>query len=861
MSKQNEESLSSLRRARPQRQSLSDASAGDAADDTGRDVIVPSFLWEPPREDAASEASSWKEEPAPVRRRPPLSAERTLPETPPVPLDREEGRRDAEDDDFTPHGGRAYVFTSRAGRKTLDRADVSEAFEAAQPPLREHSAAGSGATGRTAAASPSPGETDAPPRRADDAPDAHAESSDIWSRADVHEPLEASWHDDGERSRNMAASLVRREENRRSLAAALEALDALPHAVDDEDDPEDGGVSPAALASGEEDRRELEAALAARGIAPRRPFRREPARRLSDDMAPPVSGAEEPARRAERRDDARETAGPLRDDMIFSGASSVWATEEPDGVSAAALASGEEDRRELEAALAASGIAPRRTEERREPAPPPRAGEAPVSAAPAPFRDDAEVGGTPEETSPAPESPRDDAPADFAATPDGFLAGAGTADDEIRDASGGERDGAAPAGDEPESGERSDPPEPPRPPEPADAGLRWLRRFFLALALLAVVTLGLLLPYSFWWVYASGDVAVERAVAMQAEGKFAIFGSGVSQDFVDYKLRLYEAVKPEIAVIGSSRVMQFRGSNFRQSFVNVGGTAGNLSVLRSTIDAMLKAHRPKAVIIGLDFWWFSRNWQKDPFAPEPPTSGTYVYDLETLKAPWKWLLEGKIGWGDFFAPLTGRFRDDRFGIMAQRSDDGFASDGSWHYTADATGRQRPFDYRFGDTLKQVRYGIKAFAPASELSEAHLDAFAEIYCRLKSRGIQTYVFIAPLSATVLDAMRERQADYPHLFNLYAALMERGIDVMDFTDPRKFGSSDCEFVDGFHGGEVTYTRILRDLVDRYHSLVAYVDVERVNRVLKEWKGHATVYDERVTTLPETDFMDMSCPKKQR
>lgn len=452
-------------------------------------------------------------------------------------------------------------------------------------------------------------------------------------------------------------------------------------------------------------------------------------------------------------------------------------------------------------------------------------------------------------------------PADFAATPDAFLtafAPAGEAASRPSEDATEREGGSAPSRSD---DGQSEPPAPPRLPEPPEAGRNWLRRFFLTLGLLAVVAVGLLLPYSFWWVHASGDVAVERAVAAQASGKFAIFGSGVSQDFVDYKLRLYAAVKPEIAVVGSSRVMQFRGSYFRRPFVNVGGTAGNLSVLRSTIDAMLRIHRPQAVIIGLDFWWFSAGWQKDPFAPEPPTSGSYVYDLETLKAPWKWLLEGKIGWREFFAPLTGAFRDDRFGIMAQRSSDGFASDGSWHYTADVTGQQRPFDYQFGDTLKQVRYGIKAFAPAPVLSEEHLDAFAEIYCRLKSRGIQTYVFIAPLSATVLDAMRERQAGYPHLFSLYTALMERGIDVMDFTDPRKFGSSDCEFVDGFHGGEVTYTRILRDLVDRYHALVAYVDVERINRVLKEWKGHATVYDERVTTLPEVDFMNLSCPKKQR
>ena len=589
----------------------------------------------------------------------------------------------------------------------------------------------------------------------------------------------------------------------------------------------------AAAASGEEDRRELEEALAARGIAMPQPqpeeSRKGPARTLSEDMELPA-------------------AWSPRD-------------EDEDGPSEAALASGEEDLRELRAALAAQGIPLRRERQ-------PEAAVRETAAAMRADEPEAENFARPAgAASKVPCAPADEAPeavpspADFAVTPDAFLTAFASNEEPAprpaEDTADGEGGSVPPR---PEEGQ-GEPPAPPRLPEPPEAGRNWLRRFFLTLGLLTVVAVGLLLPYSFWWVHASGDVAVERAVASQAGGNFAIFGSGVSQDFVDYKLQLYAAVKPEIAVVGSSRVMQFRGSYFRRPFVNVGGTAGNLSVLRSTIDAMLRIHRPQAVIIGLDFWWFSAGWQKNPFAPEPPTSGSYVYDLETLKAPWKWLLEGKIGWREFFAPLTGAFRDDRFGIMAQRSSDGFASDGSWHYTADVTGQQRPFDYQFGDTLKQVRYGIKAFAPAPVLSEEHLDAFAEIYCRLKSRGIQTYVFIAPLSATVLDAMRERQAGYPHLFSLYTALMERGIDVMDFTDPRKFGSSDCEFVDGFHGGEVTYTRILRDLVDRYHALVAYVDVERINRVLKEWKGHATVYDERVTTLPEVDFMNLSCPKKQR
>mgnify|MGYP000158713286 FL=1 len=243
----------------------------------------------------------------------------------------------------------------------------------------------------------------------------------------------------------------------------------------------------------------------------------------------------------------------------------------------------------------------------------------------------------------------------------------------------------------------------------------FLKRFFALLLGLVLAACLLVVPYTCWWLHSSGDLAVERAVKNQAAGRFALFGSGVSQDFVDYKLQLYAAVKPQVVALGSSRVMQFRGAYFRRPFLNVGGTAGNLPVLRSTLDAMLRLHRPEAVILGLDFWWFMPRWNPDPFKEEPPTSGSYVYNLDSLKKPWTWLLEGKISWRDLLGPVLprslGGFRDDRYGIMAQQTDDGFGSDGSWYYTGEITGQKRPFDYRFEDTLKQVRYGIKAFAPS------------------------------------------------------------------------------------------------------------------------------------------------------
>ncbi|MDR0466370.1 MAG: hypothetical protein LBH94_03325 [Deltaproteobacteria bacterium] len=388
----------------------------------------------------------------------------------------------------------------------------------------------------------------------------------------------------------------------------------------------------------------------------------------------------------------------------------------------------------------------------------------------------------------------------------------------------------------------------------------YIASFFKTLAALVAFGLIVLAPYGWWFIAKSGDVDLQGVVRDQAAGRFVVFGSGVSQDFVDYKLALYSAVKPDIIVLGSSRVMQFRSKYFTKKFLNIGGTAGNIAVLRSTIEAMLKTHTPEAVILGLDFWWFTQKWEADPYKEVPPTSGTYAYSFDVLKTPYEWLLDGKLTAGQFFAPLTGGFETHLYGVMAQKTGDGFATDGSWYYTADVTGQQHPFDHQFQDTLKQVRYGIKAFAAAPAISAAHLDALGEVLCKLQSRGIRVYLFISPLSQLVYDAMYEREKDYPQAFQLAEALRARGVEVQDYANPRILKSSDCEFVDGFHGGDVTYARILRALADKYPSLLRHVDILKLDEDIHSYEGFAMVPDERVTRLPEVDFMHFRC-RKQR
>ena len=86
-------------------------------------------------------------------------------------------------------------------------------------------------------------------------------------------------------------------------------------------------------------------------------------------------------------------------------------------------------------------------------------------------------------------------------------------------------------------------------------------------------------------------------------------------------------------------------------------------------------------------------------------------------------------------------------------------------------------------------------------------------------------------------------------------------MDFSDPRVYGSGDCEMMDGLHGGDVIGASLVRDMGDRQPWLRDMLHREYLSHVLRERRGLAAVPDERLTTLPEADFLGLHCAKKRR
>ena len=387
----------------------------------------------------------------------------------------------------------------------------------------------------------------------------------------------------------------------------------------------------------------------------------------------------------------------------------------------------------------------------------------------------------------------------------------------------------------------------------------WLRRFFFILALLLALALLVASPIGGLWLYLSGDLGVERAVRTQTR-TFALFGSGLTRtaaDVLEYKLALYAAKKPHIVLAGSAGMGSLRDSAFVRPMLNMAGTADSLSSLRASLDAMLQIHKPQVILLALDFWWFSPAWEKNPFAlPQKKQASAYNMSPQALRLPWQSLLQGNISLPQF---LFLGFRENRFGMRAQFASDGYGPDGSLYATSTiATPLAR--DAGFARTLDRQRRHIGEFIPQEALSTAHLDALADIYFRLRGRGIVPVVFLAPVAGPVLDAMKAEEGLYPHLFRLKSALAERGIELVDTSDPRYFGSSSCEFLDGMHSGEVTALRIVRELTSSWNGLLSFLNMEQCNRLLTEWKGHAAIQQPLLGTFWEQDFLGLQCLKRK-
>jgi hypothetical protein len=380
---------------------------------------------------------------------------------------------------------------------------------------------------------------------------------------------------------------------------------------------------------------------------------------------------------------------------------------------------------------------------------------------------------------------------------------------------------------------------------------RYALLFAVPLAVAAI-----LLGLSYLVLARAGETIGPIAAAQLQQQENLRYSSALFYRPRPYKIERVRLARPDIVLLGSSRAMQFVAEPWLVPTVNAGGAMVDLTSGEIFLDQILEVYRPRQMIIALDWWWFSTMRRADdPVEALPATPVT----LHELLQPLTWLQDGTLTLRDLGTLLFSPSQlPPGIGVPARFRGAGWDSFGHYNYGNRLTEPSGGTDAGFADTLKDVARKTKRNdrAPWHPISEQYWQRLQALVQRLQDHDVEVMLVVPPVASPVYDWLAAQPE--PNLVNeVRRRLQSLPVLTFDFHDPASIGTTSCEFVDGTHGGEVTYLRILRAIAaDPSSHLDQALDRTMIERLIAENAGRATLH--REGRAPEADFNQLGCQK---
>ncbi|PRM99032.1 hypothetical protein [Aliarcobacter cryaerophilus] len=354
------------------------------------------------------------------------------------------------------------------------------------------------------------------------------------------------------------------------------------------------------------------------------------------------------------------------------------------------------------------------------------------------------------------------------------------------------------------------------------------------------------------------DLTIQEVVKFQLEND-AVYNS-LDMNTFQYKLELIKHIKPKVIALGSSRVMQFREESFNTNFITTGGAMNYLNEGYLFLQEMIKIHKPEIIILGLDLWWFNDNYNQ-------PNNFNHINKIEVdiknkINTTFSRILKKELDLNMFFSFKEQNYLTnyENIGLNSIKYSNGFRKDGSYHYSLFILGDAKNSDIKFSNTFNRVDNGSSRFKYGNHISKERVEIFNDILKFTKDNNIKLILFIPPLANEVVERMDNLGNKYNFVIEFRNLIKNSNIENYDFHDMRDYYKNSCEFVDGFHGGDVAYQRILKKMYDENSSLSKYLNIEFINKSIEENEGKTlTIFDKsKYKKIEENDYLELGCIK---
>ncbi len=365
------------------------------------------------------------------------------------------------------------------------------------------------------------------------------------------------------------------------------------------------------------------------------------------------------------------------------------------------------------------------------------------------------------------------------------------------------------------------------------------------------------------FLYAAGERAAPRQISkMLVENQSCLYErtSLLSADIREYKFEQYAAMKPPVVAVGSSRSNQFKQRYFNAPFFTFSGAVDNIFDVDETLRKLLALHKPEFIILQLDYRWFNREYQKAGLSKTQHIYEVLWSRLSQAYEPYMWMREGKLSREEYHDILAHPYKDIeqcRIGFRTRKEGRGYGRDGSYFYGDTYTSAPSKEDFE-----EVINGEFQSGGAPGDVAKERLDEFASAIKRIEDNNIPYLVVLPPLSPTAYVLLEEHQPQViEYLAELNSALSRIMPHLYDLHDPAIIQTSDCEFINKSHGGEITYARLLKKLGAAAEVLQAYLDMNSINEVLENQKDHSVssqILAQYMAGAHEADFLDLGCEK---
>lgn len=329
-------------------------------------------------------------------------------------------------------------------------------------------------------------------------------------------------------------------------------------------------------------------------------------------------------------------------------------------------------------------------------------------------------------------------------------------------------------------------------------------------------------------------VSVHAVVEKQARSPQTLFGFMYNgQSFVPYKEQLVDSKKPELVVLGTSRMMQVRENFFKEgvSFVNAGGGAKNIHDVKRFIENLPAS--VSVVILGLDQDMFTSSDTKPSYESGEDRTVVRLRKLlfTNMRKVYIDVLFGKYSLNE----LLEKRNNGSVGVVAIMRGDGFRGDGSYRYGHIITEetREERVSQEIAQTAQALGVGRYASFATSGNEDENMRVLQETLAIAKAKNIYIVGVLPPYPTLLYETMKSHEAYGDTITKLPQTLSDifkqAEFPLFDFSHVRSYGGNDAEFVDNIHASDKASLRMLIRIAEKVKQVRGYVDIPHVRTML--------------------------------